>query len=55
MDTPKKFNRGALRSFDKSTGGFRDKEFTEEYSVAKTSVFMQRGGIRDDISLSDLS
>ena len=51
-----KFNRGMLRSFDKSTGGFVDKEFTQEFSVSKTSHFLARNvGIRDDMSVSDVS
>jgi hypothetical protein len=49
-----KFSRGVLRSFDKSTGGFLDKEFTAEYSVTKTSHFF-KVGIRDDMSVSDKS
>jgi len=56
-ETGFKFNRGLLRSFDKSTGGFLDKDFTHEFSVSKTSNFFRGNqvGIRDDMTVSDVS
>ena len=36
------FNLRNLRKFDRISGGFRDKDFTEEYSEQKTLAFLQR-------------
>lgn len=35
-------NLNNLRKFDKATGGFRDKNFTEEYSVNKAEIYLSR-------------
>ena len=37
-----------LRKFDKATGGFRDKNFTEEYSVQKTEKYLSKSPSRPD-------
>ena len=37
-----KINLRNLRKFDNLSGGFKDKDFTEEYSVSKTLIYLQR-------------
>jgi hypothetical protein len=43
---PNTINLRNLRKFDKATGGFRDKNFSEEYSVNKAEKYLQRSGSR---------
>ena len=35
-----KVSKKNLRAFDKVTGGFRDKDFNEDFSVQKTNKFL---------------
>jgi hypothetical protein len=41
-NNPNTINLKNLRRFDKATGGFRDKNFTEEFSVNKTEQYLSR-------------
>jgi len=43
---PNTINLRNLRKFDKATGGFRDKNFSEEYSVNKAEKYLQRSNSR---------
>ena len=43
---PNTINLRNLRKFDKATGGFRDKNFSEEYSVNKAEKYLQRSASR---------
>ena len=45
-NNPNTINLKNLRKFDKATGGFRDKNFTEEYSVNKTELYLSRSPSR---------
>lgn len=45
---PNTINLKNLRKFDKATGGFRDKNFTEEFSVQKTEKYLSRSPNRPD-------
>lgn len=45
-NNPNTINLKNLRKFDKATGGFRDKNFTEEFSVNKTELYLSRSPSR---------
>ena len=47
-NNPNTINLKNLRKFDKATGGFRDKNFTEEFSVQKTEKYLSRSPNRPE-------